>query len=74
MAARGPSSKWHLFLEFVGYATLAVTAYGLLGGWANVGHWLSFPHCLAYWLPLLIPFTTYLIIAHWTGMELFRHS
>lgn len=74
MAARSRRTNGHLFLELVGYATLAVTAYGLLGGWSEGGHWLSLPHCLAYWLPLLIPFTTYVIIAHWTGMELFRYS
>lgn len=74
MAARGLVATRNLFLVTAGYAALAILAYGLLGGWAADSHWLSFPHCLAYWIPLLVPFTTYLIIAHWTGMELFRYS
>ncbi|PWN48802.1 hypothetical protein IE53DRAFT_370297 [Violaceomyces palustris] len=32
------------------------------------------PYNLAYFLPLLIPLTTYLVIARWTGEKHFRHS
>lgn len=36
--------------------------------------WLTFPISLAYWFPLLIPFSTYIVIARWTGVTMFRHS
>ncbi|SPO35921.1 uncharacterized protein PSFLO_01392 [Pseudozyma flocculosa] len=36
--------------------------------------YLVFPHSLAHFLPLLIPLTTYIVIARWTGEKHFRHS
>ncbi|KAN0065869.1 hypothetical protein ACQY0O_001000 [Thecaphora frezii] len=36
--------------------------------------YLTFPHSLAHFLPLLIPLTTYIVIARWTGEKHFRHS
>ena len=76
------------FPEFAVLVSLLVVSWGLLGGWektleaaaqpsveeiSNIP-WLSFPICLAYLIPLLIPITTYVVIAHWTGSELFRYS
>lgn len=74
--------------EFVVLVSLLVVSWGLLGGWERphkvtaqpsfeenfFPSWLSFPICLAYLIPLLIPITTYVVIAHWTGIELFRYS
>lgn len=71
-------------LEWGCYAALVLSLFGLLGGWDSLrsrtnlsdldGAWLTFPINLAYWLPLLIPFTTYVVIARWTGDTMFRHS
>lgn len=74
--------------EIAVLACLLVVSWGLLGGWESphkvtaqpsveevtILSWLSFPVCLAYLIPLLIPITTYVVIAHWTGSELFRYS
>lgn len=65
------------------YGAVAFSIFGLLGGWEAVRNftpeihhptWLDFPNNLAYLLPLLIPFTTYIVIARWTGDTMFRHS
>lgn len=69
--------------EWIGCIVLALALYGLLGGWeamrgGTAGSyevvWLTFPISLAYWFPLLIPFSTYIVIARWTGVTMFRHS
>ena len=76
------------FPELAVLVSLLVVSWGLLGGWERTLKaaaqpsveqisdipWLSFPICLAYLIPLLIPITTYVVIAHWTGNELFRYS
>lgn len=36
--------------------------------------YLNFPHSLLYFLPLLVPLTTYITIARWTGEKHYRHS
>ena len=46
---------------------------------ANVSHrpspvYLRFPYSAVYFLPLLIPLTTYIVIARWTGEKHYRHS
>ena len=68
-------------METACYALLALSLWGLLGGWEwrnwrDISHhgWLEPPTCLAYLLPLLIPFTFYVIIARWTGEKLYRHA
>ena len=69
--------------EWIGCVVLALALFGLLGGWeamrggtaaSDEPVWLTFPISLAYWLPLLIPFTTYVVIARWTGVTMFRYS
>lgn len=76
------------FPELAVLVSLLVVSWGLLGGWERTLKaaaqpsveqisdipWLSFPICLAYLIPLLVPITTYVVIAHWTGSELFRYS
>lgn len=76
---------WHAWwIEALAYVAVTLSLWGLLGGWETfTAHasqqqagraWLSFPVCLAYLAPLLIPFTTYVVIARWTGEKLFRHA
>lgn len=57
--------------------------FGLLGGWERVLHsdvavrqsrWLEPFYNLSYFVGLLIPLTTYLVIARWTGENLFVYS
>lgn len=36
--------------------------------------YLDFPHSLLYFLPLLVPLSTYIAIARWTGEKHYRHS
>src|SRR5690242_12039726 len=45
---------------------------------ASSGHpgpiYLRFPYSCVFFLPLLIPLSTYLVIARWTGEKHYRHS
>lgn len=41
------------------------------GGPGGVGDLLGWPHSLLNFLPLLIPLTLYLVIARWTGRQLY---
>lgn len=36
--------------------------------------YLRFPYNLIFFLPLLIPLSTYIVIARWTGEKHYRHS
>lgn len=36
--------------------------------------YLRFPYSCIFFAPLLIPLTTYLVIARWTGEKHYRHS
>lgn len=36
--------------------------------------YLHFPHSGIFFLPLLIPLSTYLVIVRWTGEKHYRHS
>lgn len=62
-------------LELGSYCALGAAMWGLMGGYdAGDKTWLAFPQCLAYLVPLMIPLTTYVVIARWTGEKLFRHA
>jgi hypothetical protein len=57
-----------VFPLYVGDATDGGTA-GRGGG--GVGDLLGWPHSLLNFLPLMIPLTLYLVIARWTGRQLY---
>lgn len=69
------SASVALISETICYLSFIVAAWGLLGGWDKTDQvWLAFPNCLAYLIPLLIPFTTYVVITRWAGEEMYRYS
>lgn len=82
--ARKRTARLARVLEWGCYTALAINLFGLLGGWELLWStrytsraydiWLWFPFNIGYWIPLLIPFTTYIIIARWTGDTMFRNS
>ncbi|KAL9933326.1 hypothetical protein V8E36_008044 [Tilletia maclaganii] len=65
-------------------STLAI--FGIFGGWewasgssstadeSGTTMMMRWPFSLAYFLPLLVPLSLYVVIARWTGEKLFRHS
>ncbi|CEH13759.1 hypothetical protein CBOM_07463 [Ceraceosorus bombacis] len=50
------------------------TARGADSQEAAPPHWLDFPFCIAYFVPLLAPLITYIVIARWSGYKAFRHA
>ena len=63
-------------------AVAATFGFGLLGGFEALfpplepssDAWMRPLYNIIYFLPLLIPLTTYLVIARWTGANYFVHS
>lgn len=63
-----------IVLLLVGLLPLLIPADAL----SSVDHrgpiYLRFPNSFLFFLPLLIPLTTYIVIARWTGEKHYRHS
>ncbi|KAK0548835.1 hypothetical protein OC845_003386 [Tilletia horrida] len=75
---------------FVSVAGTALAIFSLFGGWERIfltreegsderggdddPVFMRWPFNLAYFVPLLVPLTLYIVIARWTGEKLFRHS